>query len=118
MIPSFSPAYELEYDSGDWVDFSEAAKANFQEYLRQQYKSIDKVNSRWASEFKSFSDINPSRYYWNDTDNSNDKYGAGRIDWLHFRTAELKRFVDTLATLTHKSASRWLSRWARYMTSR
>ncbi|MEO6846452.1 MAG: beta-galactosidase [Chthoniobacterales bacterium] len=65
-------------EGGGYYDYSDAAKAGFHSWLTQRFVSIDKLNSLWNSNYKSFDDI-PLPQKPKDGENSN------RASWFAFR---------------------------------
>ncbi len=106
FIPSISPAAEFEYDSMDWVDYSDSALARFRDFLHTKYATIDRLRAVWGAGMSDFAAIDPRGYHWEYPPGGTVSYAPGRIDWIVFRTTELKRFFDTLAADTHRKGMR------------
>ncbi len=104
IIPSLTWDSEMEYPYQRMCGYSPTEISAFRKFLARKYRHyLDTLKHRWNNApFTSWEDIDPKLYGWdNIVSSSTYQYPSGRIDWMEFRTAELKRFIDTCARVTH-----------------
>ncbi|MBL7074163.1 beta-galactosidase [candidate division KSB1 bacterium] len=108
IIPTVNLVGEMELNS-DWnmTGYSPIEIDSFRVYLVNKYLTIDRLNSRWCSNFSNFSDINSidSSWRWHEYKNMSFKdytYPPGRLDWLNFKFKQSKKMVDRFAKITKK----------------
>lgn len=110
IVPAISPDDESDYPSQNHEGLQEMTgytvpeKAEFRAYLTNKYENIDSLNKVWGPpNHSSFNSINASNFNWEklrDPDSTAYIKPKGRIDWIDFRTSELKKFLEELQSLT------------------
>ncbi len=93
------------YGTWGWLSgYSEHDQNAFIQYLNNKYKNdVANLNNVWGSTFSGInrSNINIKNYDWQ---NLKDNYGSfpkGRKDFIDFLSSQLKRFIDTSASIVH-----------------
>ncbi|MBS1514505.1 MAG: beta-galactosidase [Bacteroidetes bacterium] len=102
IVPSVDPDAEFEYTSGFMLGYSSFEKNLFRNYLTRKYNNdVNLLNFKWKASFKNFEEIDPAIYNWEKASLQNYNISAGRYDWMKFRTASLKSFIDECAQVIH-----------------
>ncbi len=122
LLPALVPDDETEYPLGRWgppgwgwlTGYSRPEQEAFMRFLRIRYNGSpdderpDSLNTVWHSGFSSIStaQIRIDEYDWERLRPKFDSYPAGRKDFLDFRGSQLKRYIDTCASIATKGGFR------------
>lgn len=81
--------------SWNWNDGYDAPTlADYRNYCREQYGSLDRLNQRWGTQLANWADVQPSEM---------EDSPARRLDWWKFRAARFNALVVNTAKAIRKS---------------
>ncbi len=86
-----------------WLSgYSEIEQDEFIKYLSKKYSTVDNLNKSWEANFTAINrnSINIKSYNWENIQ-LNYTYPNGRKDFINFLSGQLKRFIDTCASIVH-----------------
>ncbi len=115
IVPTLSPYDEAEYaltehtETLKMVGFSVVEKDSFRSFLKNKYDDdIAALRAKWGlpTSFDDWDEIDPATFNWHLIDTSGVLYLSGRVDWMDFRTSELKRIIDDFASHIHAAGFR------------
>jgi hypothetical protein len=94
-------ACELEYSYADYRDGSRWAVAQFREWLRERYKTLDALNTAWGVTYDSWDSVVPPV----DMPAATEKPDLRRKarDWFLYREWSIKQLVDRMAEAIKKA---------------
>ncbi len=77
------------------LDYSDAAVAEYRDFIKEKYPALKKLNRAYGTKFKSFGQLDPPVKFEAETVRELPRY----LDWIEFKEAHLKNAVGRVAKM-------------------
>jgi hypothetical protein len=100
--PNYNNQQETRYSQQGfrWTDYNDVTIGAYQDWLKDEYGSVSKLNQLWGSFYGSFEEIQPLRVDTNQSGFDPD-IRPSFTDWMRFREANLQKAISGSADAIH-----------------